>query len=68
MASPVNVVLTYEDGSTEKFHQTPAIWEKNQKETSVNINTKKKIKSISLDGGIYMDADTINNSWPLKGF
>jgi hypothetical protein len=68
MAAPVDVVVTYEDGSTEKFHQTPAIWEKDQKQTIVNITAKKKIKSIKLDGGIFMDADESNNSWPLKGF
>ncbi|MFI5133446.1 MAG: M1 family metallopeptidase [Chitinophagales bacterium] len=68
MAAPVDVVLTYDDGSTEKFHQTPAIWEKNQKETTVSIATKKKIQSIKLDGGIFMDADESNNVWPAKGF
>ncbi|HVT85612.1 MAG TPA: M1 family metallopeptidase [Chitinophagaceae bacterium] len=68
MAAPVNVVVTYEDGSTEQFHQTPAIWEKDQKQTTVNITAKKKIKSVKLDGGIFMDADESNNSWPLKGF
>jgi hypothetical protein len=68
MAAPVDVVLTYDDGSTEKFHQTPAIWEKDQKETTVSIATKKKIQSIKLDGGIFMDADESNNKWPAKGF
>jgi hypothetical protein len=68
MAAPVDVVVTYDDGSTEKFHQTPAIWENNQKQTTVSIAAKKKIKSVTLDGGIFMDADESNNTWPLKGF
>ena len=63
MAAPVDVIATYEDGSTEKFHQTPAIWMNDQTQTTVNINTKKKVQSINLEGGIYMDADTSNNSW-----
>src|SRR6478735_7501231 len=63
MAAPVDVIATYQDGSTEKFHQTPAIWMKDQSQTSITINTKKKVKSITLDGGIFMDADTSNNIW-----
>ena len=63
MAAPVDVIATYQDGSTEKFHQTPAIWMKDQSQTSITINTKKKVKSITLDGGIFMDADTSNNTW-----
>jgi hypothetical protein len=36
---------------------------KDQSQTSITINTKKKVKSITLDGGIFMDADTSNNIW-----
>jgi hypothetical protein len=68
MPAPVNVVVTYADGSTEKFHQSPAIWEKGQKLATVNIATKKEVASIKLDGGIFMDADVSNNSNALKAF
>ncbi|HVM90151.1 MAG TPA: M1 family metallopeptidase [Puia sp.] len=62
-ASPVDVVATYADGSTENFHQTPAIWKKNQKQTSVTIPSKKKIIQVELKGSIWMDADESNNVW-----
>jgi hypothetical protein len=68
MAAPVDVIVTYQDGTSEKFHQAPGIWEKNQKQALVNISTKKPVQSISLDGGIYMDADESNNIWKAKGF
>jgi hypothetical protein len=61
MAAPVDITATYEDGSSEKFHQTPAIWKDNQKQVTVSINPKKKPVSVKLDGGIYMDADETNN-------
>lgn len=61
--APVDVVVQYEDGSSETFHQTPGIWMNNQAQATVQIATKKKIQSISLDGGIFMDADMTNNSW-----
>nr|MBC7611623.1 M1 family metallopeptidase [Pseudopedobacter sp.] len=65
-AVPFDVVANYTDGSTESFHQTPAVWEKNQKETSVKINLSKEVKSITLEGGIFMDADLKNNTWTKK--
>jgi hypothetical protein len=68
MAAPVNVVVTYTDGTKETFHQTPAIWEKNQKEAVINIVVKKEVQSIALDGGIFVDSDKTNNEWKLKGF
>jgi len=64
-AAPVDVVATYDDGSSETFHQTPAIWEADQKQTTVNISTKKKIISVQLNGGIWMDEDERNNSFKL---
>lgn len=68
MAAPVNVVVNYTDGTKESFHETPAIWEKDQKEAIVSIPIKKEVQSISLDGGIFMDSDKSNNTWNLKGF
>jgi aminopeptidase N len=64
MPAPVNVIANYSDGTKESFHQTPVIWQINQKQATVKISPKKKIESIDLDGGIFMDADTTNNTWP----
>ena len=61
--APVNVLLTYKDGSTEKKHLTSEIWKANLSEAVVKVTTTKKIKSIKLDGGIFMDADEKNNIW-----
>jgi hypothetical protein len=57
------VVVTYTDGTKETFHQTPVIWNDNQKQAVVSIAVKTKVQSISLDGGIFMDADESNNTW-----
>jgi hypothetical protein len=66
MLTPVSLVVSYEDGTSESLHQTPAIWEKNQKQANVKIASKKKIASIKLEGGIWMDADLSNNEWNGK--
>ncbi|MBO9676081.1 MAG: M1 family metallopeptidase [Sphingobacteriaceae bacterium] len=65
-AIPFDVVITYTDGKTETIHKTPVIWKANQKETSVTVNTTKKIKSITLDNGIYVDATPKDNVWEAK--
>jgi hypothetical protein len=68
MAVPVTIVVEYNDGTTEKIKQSPAIWEKNQKQIAVSVVIKKPVNSIKLEGGIYVDADASNNTWKLKGF
>jgi hypothetical protein len=62
--APADLVITYKDGSTETKHFTPAVWEKDQKQASVSIITKKQIKSVKLDGGIFMDANEEDNVYP----
>lgn len=65
-AVPFNVVITYANGSTETLHQTPAVWERNQKQINIYVKTAKAIRSVTLDGGIFMDADPSNNTWHTK--
>jgi peptidase M1-like protein len=65
-AAPFDVKVAYTDGATDSFHQTSRCWEKNQKQTVIVIKTAKTIRSIKLDGGIFMDADESNNSWTAK--
>ena len=62
-AVPFDVIATYDDGSNESFHQTPKVWERDQKEISVNIKTGKAVKSLKLEGGIFMDANEKDNTW-----
>jgi hypothetical protein len=62
-AIPTNVLVEYADGTKEKKHFTPAIWEKNQKQATVNITTKKKIVYVKLDNGIFMDYNEKDNNW-----
>jgi hypothetical protein len=64
--APVNIILQYEDGSSEVLHQTPEIWMTNQKQVIVNTASKKKIKSAILEGGIFVDANMDNNHWTNK--
>lgn len=66
MTAPVDLVLRYADGSTETVHETPAIWQRDQARATVSISPRKSLASITLDGGIWVDADTSRNSWQAK--
>lgn len=65
-AIPFDVVITYADKSKVILHQTPAIWEKNQKTAKIILKSAKKIAQIELDGGIFMDATPENNILLVK--
>lgn len=65
-AAPCDLVIKYTDGSTETRHVSPAAWEKNQKMTVSAIITKKKIQSVDVAGGIFVDANEQDNKWTNK--
>ena len=62
-AVPFDIVATYDDGTTQTFHQTPIVWKQDQKQIAVKIKTGKTVKSFTLDGGIFMDANEKDNTW-----
>ncbi|MFL5622625.1 MAG: M1 family aminopeptidase, partial [Gemmatimonadaceae bacterium] len=66
MLAPVDVQLGFADGTTQVVHETPAIWAANQRQATLAIPTSKTIQSLTLDGGIWMDADTTNNRWTRR--
>lgn len=63
MPAPVDLKLGYIDGSTDVVHETPSIWRASQQRATVRIATKKSLRSLQLDGGIWMDADSRNDMW-----
>lgn len=62
-AIPFDIKIKYADGQTVNMHETPAVWKKNQREQVVKISSKKIIKSVELDGGIFMDYTPEDNIW-----
>ncbi len=66
MPAPADLLINYADGTKESIHQPPSIWQKDSRNAIVNVKTGKKISSITLDGGIFMDANETNNSWKAK--
>lgn len=64
-AIPFDAVLNYEDGSVEKLHFSPGLWEKNEKHADLTVPIKKKVKSVTLDGDLFMDYTPDNNTRKL---
>jgi hypothetical protein len=62
-AIPFNVKIIYADGQNASLHESPVIWKNNQKKQLFKISSKKIIKSIELDGGIFMDYTPDDNAW-----
>lgn len=63
---PVDLTLLYEDGSTEKIHQSIGVWEKGNKEVTVEVKTSKKMKKAELGSTYVPDKDRDDNIFVLK--
>lgn len=63
MPAPFDVTVTYTDGFTASFHQTPAVWQKGEKSINLQFSTSKPVATVKLDGGIFMDATPKDNEW-----
>jgi hypothetical protein len=63
---PVDITITFADGSTKKIHQTIAVWEKGNKTTTVKFTDTKKIKTVELGSVHVPDSNKKNNVWEAK--
>jgi hypothetical protein len=63
MPAPVDIVVGYADGSSQTFHQTPAIWQSNLQKAVVTVPARKTVANVKLDHAIGVDADTANVGW-----
>jgi hypothetical protein len=60
--APADLLITYSDGTKETKHIGPSTWEKNPKQATITVVTKKKIEKVDLKGGIFMDSDEKDNT------
>ena len=66
MPVPFDVVVEYADGSSERVHLTPAVWQADGRRTEVRIAGGKAWRSVSLDTGIFVDANPGDNGWKAQ--
>ena len=59
---PVDVTITFSDGSIQRFHRSIMVWEKSAK-TIISFTSSKKIMKVEL-GSLYTpDSNKENNVW-----
>ena len=58
---PVDIIVFYKDGSTQKIHRSIAIWEKANKSVTINFSSKKTVKKILLGSTYVPDVNTKDN-------
>lgn len=62
-AIPFDLRIVYADGQIAVIHETPAVWQNNEKVQVFKISSDRIIKSVELDGGIFMDYTPADNWW-----
>lgn len=60
---PFDIKAKLSKDKIKTFHQTPEVWETDKKQIEIELNHITHIISLSLDTGIFMDADTSDNKW-----
>lgn len=64
MPAPFDLTVTWTDGTTTTLHQTPRVWQQDPTAASVVLPAGRSVRSVTMEGGIWMDADTTTNRWP----
>lgn len=63
---PIDLALTYEDGSVENNHSTIGVWEKGDKQVKINIKTSKKLSKVVMGNPHTPDKVKGDNSFSLN--
>jgi hypothetical protein len=66
MDAPFDLAVTLADGTTQRLHQTSAVWEKNSAQAVIPVRTKSAVKLVEIENGIWMDANRDDNGWKGK--
>ncbi|WP_316799311.1 M1 family metallopeptidase [Pedobacter frigidisoli] len=65
-ALPVDLTLTYADGSSEKMHSTIGIWEQGNKTAVVKLKTSKKLSKVVMGDVHTPDKNKGDNSFSVN--
>lgn len=63
---PIDLTLTYDDGSIEKNHSTIGIWEKGDQQVKIDIKTTKKLSKVVMGNPHTPDKVKSDNSFSVN--
>ena len=62
-AMPFDVKVEFADGTQQILHQNPGIWKDSAESITLKIESDKELRSVTLDGGIFVDNTPGDNTW-----
>jgi len=63
---PIDLMLTFEDGTKEKKHSTIGVWEKGDRVVKINITTNKKLSKVVMGDPHTPDKTKSDNSFSVN--
>lgn len=58
---PIDLIVTYTDSTTENIHKSTSSWKTGNKETKIELKTKKVVQKVELNSKLVPDSDAKNN-------
>ena len=63
---PIDLTVTFSDGSTQKIHRSIAVWEKGERSVEIKFASAQVVKTLLLGSTYVPDVDKSNNRWDVK--
>ena len=60
---PVDLTVTFADGSTTKLHRSVAVWESGATQVQLKVETNKLAKKMTLGSTLVPDSYPVDNVW-----
>ncbi len=60
---PIDLTVTYADGSTEKLHRSVGVWESGTRTVQLRVETKKLARQMTLGSTWIPDTNPADNTW-----
>lgn len=64
-AVPFDVIICQGKGKEKKYHYTPEIWKQAETKVTFTVPSSGAVESVTVDGGIFMDATPNDNIYKL---
>ncbi len=63
LPAPFDLRLRYDDGRERTVHESAAVWRQDTRRAEIRLTGAGALAGLVVDGGIWMDADTVDNRW-----
>ncbi len=63
---PIDLTVTFTDGSTQKIHRAIDVWEKGNKTVEIRFTSNKTVNKMVMGSTYVPDVDKSNNHWEAK--